>query len=83
MLNDLAPYRMFNAFTQKEKWLVKKLWPTIKQRCEEKFNTSFELDEDFNVYYDNNKATKDEVLKVSGKVFMDYYRNLINNIETK
>lgn len=83
MLNDLAPYRMFNAITQKERWLVAKLWPTIKKRLEEKFDTQFALDKDYNIYYDNSKATKDEVLKVSGEVFMEYYRNLINNNERK
>lgn len=75
MLNDLAPYRLFNAITQKEKWLAKKLWPTMKQRLEEKFKTQFNLDDDFNIYYDNQKATKDQVLKITGQVFMDYYNS--------
>lgn len=77
-LNDLAPYRMWNAITEKEKWLCNKLWPIIKQRLEEKFKTEFVLDEDFNIYYDNEKATKDQVLRVSGEVFMDYYRGILN-----
>ena len=75
MLNELAPYRIFNAITQKEKWLVDKLWPEMKRRLEERFQTEFNLDEDFNIYYDNEKATKNEVLTVTGTVFMDYYNS--------
>lgn len=81
MLNDLAPYRMFNAITEKEKFVIKKLWPIIKQRLEEKFKTEFVLDEDYNIYYDNEKATKDQVLRVSGDVFMDYYNKRLRFVE--
>lgn len=72
-LNQKPPYRLFCCISNKEKELIKSLWPKMNERLQKKFNTKFNLDFDYNLFYDSQKATKQEVLDVIGEVFHQYY----------
>lgn len=70
-MNETPPYRLFNAFTYKEKKIIEQYWPIIEERLKQKYQTEFVLDKNYVLHYDKEKATKDDVLKVVGQVFIE------------
>ena len=72
-MNDKSPFRLFNALSQKERDIFQALWPKMKERLQKQFDTKFDLDFDYVLYYDNQKATKQAVLDCIGLVFHQYY----------
>lgn len=71
--NSTPPFRLFNALTKKEIDIFQTLWPRMVEKLQKRFNTEFKIDFDFNIYYDKQKATKEEVLSTIGEVFHQYY----------
>ena len=73
MMNQIPPYRMCNAITEKEQKLYIQLWPKMKQKLENKFERPFGLDINFMLYYNPQGLTKNQVLSVISQVFKQYY----------
>lgn len=70
-MNEIPPYRLFNALSYKEKKIIEQYWPIIEERLKQKYQTEFVLDKNYVLHYDKEIATKDEVLKVVGQVFIE------------
>lgn len=74
-LNYNPPYVLYNVYTKKDREIYDQIVPQLKRRLEEKYQTEVTIDKDYIINYDKTKLNKDQVMKVSGQVFKDYYLN--------
>ena len=73
-LNAKPPYKIFNGLTKKEKDLFTLLWPKIEEALNNRFKTKFQIDYDYNLYYEEREDfNKEDVMTQIDKVFHDYY----------
>lgn len=72
-INTTPPYRIYNALSIVEEERFKLIKPKIIQKLTETFHTTFEIDKDYNIHYDKNVATKQQVIRVMGEAFHQYY----------
>lgn len=74
VLNTHPPYIIFNGLTKKEKELFTLLWPKIEEALNNRFKTKFQIDFDYNLYYEQREDfNKEDVMKVINSVFYQYY----------